>query len=153
MTHVEAGGVWLVEELARVADTFESLDHQLGMVQLLETDHIRIMSDDLLQHPPSPDTPVKCILMTPDKVVILGAEGLGQHIPLHHPEWLPEQEGGLELGEVPGEGRGPAPEVMVTQRQQRVSGGLSRELEVIITICWLVQIRAHLYPGDIYGSN
>ena len=138
-----------MEKLARVANTFECLDHEPGMVQLLETDHVRIVSDDLLQHPPPTDTPVECLLVTLDKVVILGAEGLGQHVPLQHPERLPEQEGGLELGEVPGERRGPGPQVVVTQRQQRVSGGLSRELEVIITICRLVQIRAHLCPGVI----
>lgn len=118
---IDARRVGLVQEFSRIANALESLEHELGMVELLETDDVRVVSDDLLQHPPSSEAPVECFRQAPDKVVILGAEGLGQDVPLEQAERLPEEERGLDLGELSDEGLRPVPEMVITQSQEGVA--------------------------------
>ena len=71
--------------LARVADGAESPLQGIEVIHLLETDDVGLVPDELLQDPPPPHGPAERLTGTGHKVVTLGAQRLGQEVPLKHP--------------------------------------------------------------------
>lgn len=71
---VKARRVGLGQEVSHVPKTRERFSEELEVVDFLETNDVRIVSDNLLQHPETTSPPVKSCLRTPDKLVVLGAD-------------------------------------------------------------------------------
>ena len=81
--HVETGRVGLGHEPPLVAEAGEDPLQQPVVVHLLQADDVWAVPDDLVDDPPPPALPVQAGAGG-HEVVHGGAEGLGQHVPLHH---------------------------------------------------------------------
>ena len=78
--HVNARRVRLLDKLAGVADRLESPEEEAGMVNLLETDEVRRISQDLSEHPPPSVLPVQAERGAAQKLVALNTQSCKQFV-------------------------------------------------------------------------
>ena len=72
------------DSLAQVAYGAQGPLQGVEVVHLLQTDDVRLVSDELLQDPPPPHSPAQGLGRALHKLVPLGAQGLWQVVPLQH---------------------------------------------------------------------